>query len=85
MSKRLVAVGDQNGIRKHEQYCPKCGRFGLEIHYGGDDHHHVSGGEIACNSYEDYFSCPTCGYSGDGELVPPEVRDINDLDIYEEV
>ena len=70
----------KNGITTATKYCPECGRLGLEVHE--TEHFSIQGGNLI-DSSSLYFVCPTCGYSGDGELVPPEVRDINDLDIYE--
>ena len=66
MSKRLVAVGDQNGIREHERCCPKCGRFGLKKDSEGGAFY-ISGGNV-CSNETEFFYCPTCDYEGDGKL-----------------
>lgn len=67
MSARLVAVGDQDGIREHEKCCPRCGRFGLRKDGDGPGHVWISGGEV-CFDEITFYSCPACGYEGDGEL-----------------
>jgi hypothetical protein len=82
----------KNGITTATKYCPACGRLGLEFHE--TEHLDIRGGNLT-DTGGCYFSCPVCGYSGDGEQVPPELPEElqldderfwdGDVDIFEEV